>query len=213
MAKRPGERYGIRFKASPKGNGSGAGMGPASDKLKSQKWSDALEPENKLCSIYRAPWPFRDIQVSRGQQGGGGGGGGGAVLGVICSVRLELIRRISAANAASSSSGDKQQQAGRSHGGTGSLATAVGAAEAEQQAAGQRRSRWEQEQLRRELEDLKQLSRVQQQQQQSGQQLAARQQQPAGSARPAAGNRASKGSGETGRTEPQPADSAYAGPD
>ena len=55
-----------------------AEMTPAADKLKAQKWSDALEPENKaLQHLSRAMATFRDIQVARGQQGGGGGGGGG----------------------------------------------------------------------------------------------------------------------------------------
>src|SRR5882672_4010923 len=50
---------------------------PAADKLKNQKWSDALEPENRaLQHLSRAMATFRDIQVARGQGGGGGGGGG-----------------------------------------------------------------------------------------------------------------------------------------
>src|SRR5262249_11450995 len=55
-------------------------MGPATDKLKTAKWQDALAPEQKaLQYILRAEATFRDIQVAfGGQRGGGGGGGGGA---------------------------------------------------------------------------------------------------------------------------------------
>ena len=53
-------------------------MGPASDKLKSAKWQDALPPEQKaLQYLLRAEATFRDIQVAFGRQRGGGGGGGG----------------------------------------------------------------------------------------------------------------------------------------
>src|SRR5262249_56418903 len=56
-----------------------AEMGPASAKLKAQKWQEALEPEQKaLTHLLRAEATFRDIQVAFGNQGGGGGGGGSA---------------------------------------------------------------------------------------------------------------------------------------
>ena len=57
-------------------------MAPASDKLKSQAWKDATEPEEKaLQHLERAEATYRDIQVAFGRNGGGGGGGGGANAG------------------------------------------------------------------------------------------------------------------------------------
>ena len=156
-----------------------AEMGPAADKLKGQKWSDALEPENKaLQHLSRAMATFRDIQVSRGQQGGGGGGGGGADAGrdLANLFDLELDTEKNQYESQQSSSGDKQQQAVDE-----AMQKLEQLARRQQQLAQQKQNnkqqasvdrRWEQEQLRRELEDLKkQLQQAQQQQQQNGQQL------------------------------------------
>ena len=56
-----------------------AEMAGATDKLKGQKWTDAMPHEQKaLQHLLRAEAVFRDIQVAFGSQGGGGGGGGGA---------------------------------------------------------------------------------------------------------------------------------------
>ena len=156
-----------------------AEMGPASDKLKNQKWSDALEPENKaLQHLSRAMATFRDIQVSRGQQGGGGGGGGadaGRDLANLFDLELDTEKN-QYESQQSASSGDKQQQAVDE-----AMQKLEQLARRQQQLAQQKQNnkqqasvdrRWEQEQLRRELEDLKkQLQQAQQQQQQSGQQL------------------------------------------
>ena len=124
-----------------------AEMGPAADKLKGQKWSDALEPENKaLQHLSRAMATFRDIQVARGQQGGGGGGGGGgedAGRDLANLFDLELDTEKNQYESQQSSSG-RQAAAGRGRGhaeagAAGSPTAAAGAAEPEQQAAGQRR--------------------------------------------------------------------------
>ena len=124
-----------------------AEMTPAADKLKDQKWSDALEPENKaLQHLSRAMATFRDIQVARGQQGGGGGGGGGQDAGRDLANLFDLeldTEKNQYESQQSSSGGDKQQQADRRSdaeaGTAGSPPAAAGAAEQEQ-AAGQRRS-------------------------------------------------------------------------
>src|SRR5256885_14728268 len=88
-------------------------MGPAADKLKAQKWSDALEPENKaLQHLSRAMATFRDIQVARGEQGGGGGGGGQDAGRDLANLfDLELDTEKNQYESQQSSSGDKQQQA------------------------------------------------------------------------------------------------------
>ena len=154
-----------------------AEMTPAADKLKSQKWSDALEPENKaLQHLSRAMATFRDIQVARGQQGGGGGGGGGADAGrdLANLFDLELDTEKNQYESQQSSSGDKQQQAIDD-----AMQKLEQLARRQQQLAQQGQNkqqasvdrRWEQEQLRREAEELKKkLEQMQQQQgQQSGQ--------------------------------------------
>jgi hypothetical protein len=154
-----------------------AEMGPASDKLKGQKWSDALEPENKaLTHLSRAMATFRDIQVARGQQGGGGGGGGadaGRDLANLFDLELDTEKN-QYESQQSSSGGDKQQQAIDD-----AMQKLEQLARRQQQLAQQGQNkqqasvdrRWEQEQLRREAEELrKQLQQMQQQQgQQQGQ--------------------------------------------
>jgi hypothetical protein len=152
-----------------------AEMGPAAAKLKNQKWSDALEPENKaLQHLSRAMATFRDIQVSRGQQGGGGGGGGadaGRDLANLFDLELDTEKN---QYESQQSSGDKQQQQIDE-----AMQKLEQLARRQQQLAQQNRNskqasvdrRWEQEQLRREAEQLRQqLAQMQQQQgQQSGQ--------------------------------------------
>ena len=152
-----------------------AEMTPAADKLKNQKWTDALEPENKaLQHLSRAMATFRDIQVARGQQGGGGGGGGGFDAGRdlanLFDLELDTEKNQYESQQSSSSSGDKQQQ---------QIDEAMQKLEqlarrqaqlAQQNSSNKQQAsvdrRWEQEQLRREAEELrKQLAQMQQQQQ------------------------------------------------
>ena len=153
-----------------------AEMGPAADKLKGQKWSDAIEPENKaLTHLSRAMATFRDIQVARGQGGGGGGGGGQDAGRDLANLfDLELDTEKNQYESQQSSSGDKQQQAIDD-----AMQKLEQLARRQQQLAQQGQNkqqasvdrRWEQEQLRREAEELrKQLQQMQQQQgQQQGQ--------------------------------------------
>ena len=153
-----------------------AEMTPAADKLKDQKWSDALEPENKaLQHLSRAMATFRDIQVARGQGGGGGGGGGhGCRPRSGESVRPGARYREEPVRIAAIFGGDKQQQAIDD-----AMQKLEQLARRQQQLAQQGQNkqqasvdrRWEQEQLRREAEELrKQLQQMQQQQgQQQGQ--------------------------------------------
>jgi len=152
-----------------------AEMTPAADKLKAQKWSDALEPENKaLQHLSRAMATFRDIQVARGQQGGGGGGGGADAGRDLANLfDLELDTEKNQYESQQSSSGDKQQQAIDD-----AMQKLEQLARRQQQLAQQGQNkqqasvdrRWEQEQLRREAEELrKQLQQMQQQQGQQGQ--------------------------------------------
>ncbi len=177
-----------------------AEMTPAADKLKNQKWSDALEPENKaLQHLSRAMATFRDIQVARGQQGGGGGGGGGFDAGrdLANLLDLELDTEKNQYESQQSSSGDKQQQAIDD-----AMQKLDQLARRQQQLAQQSQNskqasvdqRWEQEQLRRELEDLKkQLQQAQQQQQQSGGQQLSRNGQQSSQGQQSQGGGQSKG--------------------
>jgi hypothetical protein len=152
-----------------------AEMTPAADKLKAQKWSDALEPENRaLQHLSRAMATFRDIQVARGQGGGGGGGGQDAGRDLANLFDLELDTEKNQYESQQSSSADKQQQAVDD-----AMQKLEQLAKRQQQLAQQGQNkqqasvdrRWEQEQLRREAEELrKQLQQMQQQQGQQGQQ-------------------------------------------
>jgi hypothetical protein len=153
-----------------------AEMTPAADKLKAQKWSDALEPENKaLQHLSRAMATFRDIQVARGQGGGGGGGGGQDAGRDLANLfDLELDTEKNQYESQQSSSADKQQQQIDD-----AMQKLEQLARRQQQLAQQGQNkqqasvdrRWEQEQLRREAEELrKQLQQMQQQQGQQGQQ-------------------------------------------
>ncbi|HLY64977.1 MAG TPA: hypothetical protein VKU60_05535, partial [Chloroflexota bacterium] len=59
-------------------NAAAQSMNGAADKLKDQKWNDALPAEQKaLQNLLRAEATFRQIQVAFGSRAGGGGGGGG----------------------------------------------------------------------------------------------------------------------------------------
>ncbi|MBZ5631799.1 MAG: DUF4175 domain-containing protein [Acidobacteriia bacterium] len=162
-----------------------AEMTPAADKLKNQKWSDALEPENKaLQHLSRAMATFRDIQVARGQGGGGGGGGGadaGRDLANLFDLELDTEKN-QYESQQSASGGDKQQQQIDE-----AMQKLEQLARRQQQLAQQGQNkqqasvdrRWEQEQLRREAEELrKQLQQMQQQQQQGQQGQLSRNGQP-----------------------------------
>ena len=72
-------------------NAAAEAMGGAADKLKEQKWNDALPDEQKaLQHLLRAEATFRQIEVAFGARGGGGGGGGGAARDLESLFDLEL---------------------------------------------------------------------------------------------------------------------------
>ncbi len=91
-----------------------AAMGPATDQLKTQKWQDALAPEQKaLQYLLRAEATFRQIQVAFGRQQGGGGGGGasGATRDLEGLFDLELdTEKNQYETAQQNQSGDQQQK-------------------------------------------------------------------------------------------------------
>ena len=67
-----------------------AAMIPAADKLKEQKWSDAIPDEQKaLQNLLRAEAIFRQIQVAFGSSGGGSGGGAGRDLASLFDLELD----------------------------------------------------------------------------------------------------------------------------
>lgn len=159
-------------------------MDQASEQLKSLKWKEALQPEQKaLQHLLRAESIFREIQVAFGQQGGGGGGGGGQSRDLESMFDLELDT-----NKNQYETGNTQQNAAnRERQVDEALKKLEELARRQQQLAEQQRrngqqsfqQRWEQEMLRREAEQLRrqmeELSRGQsgeqgQQQAQQGQQ-------------------------------------------
>jgi len=138
-------------------------MGPAADKLKGQKWEDAIQPEEKaLTHLQRAMALFRDIQVARGQQGGGGGGGGGGSqaardLANLFDLELDTEKNQYEQAQGGAGGGDKQQQQKIDE----ALQKLEELAKRQQQLAEQNKNgkqqqlaadRWQQEQLRRDAE-------------------------------------------------------------
>ncbi|HUK16151.1 MAG TPA: hypothetical protein VLW65_07030 [Bryobacteraceae bacterium] len=140
-------------------------MAPAADKLKGQKWQDALAPEQKaLQYLQRAFATFRDIQVAFGSRGGGGGGGGmsGATRDMQGLFDLELDTEKNQYE-----SGRQTQSAdARQRDVDDMLQKLEQLARRQQELADQARrgqqtaqQRWEQEMLRREAEQLQQQMR------------------------------------------------------
>src|SRR5579872_3582665 len=150
-----------------------AEMQPASDKLKTQSWKDALEPEQKaLQHLLRAEATFRDIQVAFGQQGGGGGGGGaGRDLANLFDLELDTEKNQYETGQQQSTSQEQRQKDIDE-----ALQRLEQLARRQQQLAQQQKDkqtfeqRWQQEMLRREAEELKKQMEQLQQQQQNGQQ-------------------------------------------
>ena len=150
-----------------------AAMTPASDKLKSLQFQDAMTPEQQaLQHLLRAESTFRQIQVQISKGGGGGGGGGGAGRDLANLFDLELDKdKNQYETNASSAAEQKQQQVDEA------LKKLEELARRQQQLAEQQQNnpqqlaqqRYEQEMLRREAEDLKrQMEQLQRDQ--SGQQ-------------------------------------------
>jgi hypothetical protein len=136
-----------------------AAMTEAADKLKSQKWTDAMQPEQKaLQHILRAESVFRQIQVAFGQRGGGGGGGGsqGRDLENMFDLELDTEKNQYETGQQSSSASDRRQEEIDK-----ALERLKQLAQRQQELASQKQhdqsfqQRWEQEMLRREAEELK----------------------------------------------------------
>ena len=140
-------------------------MGPASDRLKVEKWQDALAPEQKsLQYLQRAFATFRDIQVAFGNRGGGGGGGGmsGATRDMqgLFDLELDTEKNQYESGRQTQSADARQQQV------DDMLQKLQQLARRQQELAEQARKgqqtaqqRWEQEMLRREAEKLQEQMR------------------------------------------------------
>jgi hypothetical protein len=150
-------------------------MVESAQKLKAQKWNEAMPPEQKgLQNALRAEATFRDIQVAFGSRGGGGGAGGqGRDLENLAD--LELDREKNQYETGQQSAADQQAKKVDD-----ALQKLAELARRQQELAAKKdtqqpfRQRWEQEMLRREAEQLQrqmeQLKRGDSSQQQQGQQ-------------------------------------------
>ncbi|HVW85572.1 MAG TPA: hypothetical protein VHB50_12870, partial [Bryobacteraceae bacterium] len=163
-----------------------AAMTPASEKLKSQSFQDALTPEQQaLQHLLRAESTFRDIQIQMSRGGGGGGGGGGAGRDLANLFDLELDKEKNQYETNASSQSEQQQQKIDD-----AMKKLAELARRQQELAQQQQNnpqqlaqqRWQQEMLRREAEQLRrEMEQMQrgdqqgQQGQQSGQQSASSQ--------------------------------------
>lgn len=159
-------------------------MDEAADQLKSLKWREALQPEQKaLQHLLRAESIFREIQVAFGQRGGGGGGGGGGQsrdLESLFDLELDTNKNQYETGNSQQTAANRERQVDEA------LKKLEELARRQQQLAEQQRrnnqqsfqQRWEQELLRREAEQLRrqmeELSRGQSSEQ--GQQQAQSQQ-------------------------------------
>jgi Domain of unknown function (DUF4175) len=152
-----------------------AAMGPASDKLKSTQWKDALPMEQKaLQALLRAEATFRQIEVAFGQRGGGGGGGGGSTGRDLASLfDLELDTEKNQYETAQSSSPAEQHEKDVED----ALAKLDALAKRQEDLANQQQNpqqsfqeRWQQEMLRREAEELQRQMEQMAQNGQQGQQ-------------------------------------------
>jgi len=141
-----------------------AAMSPAADKLKEQKWEEAMAPEQKaLQYLLRAEAIFRQIQVAFGNQGGGGGGGMGRDLSDMFNLELDTEKnQYETGQQASAQERDKELDS--------ALEKLRELARRQEQLAEQQKrqqlpsfdQRWQQEMLRREAEELaKQLQQMQ----------------------------------------------------
>jgi len=155
-----------------------AAMTPSADKLKTMQWKDAIPLEQKtLQALLHAEATFRKIEVAFGQQGGGGGGVNSAGRDLASLFDLELDTEKNQYETAQSTSPADQHQKDVED----ALAKLDALTRRQQDLANQQRNpqqtfqeRWQQEMLRREVEQLqRQLERLAQNnhgQQQSGQQ-------------------------------------------
>lgn len=133
-------------------------MTPAAQQLKSSRWREALQPEQKaLQHLLRAEATFRQIQVAFGQQGGGGGGRNmGRDLESLFDLELDTEKNQYESGQQSASGGERQKEIDEA------LAKLEQLARRQQELAAKQRSqaqtpqqRWQQEMLRREAEQLR----------------------------------------------------------
>ena len=138
-------------------NAAAEAMGPASEKLQQQKWTEALPSEQKaLQHLLRAEATFRQIQVAFGGRGGGGGGGGaGRDLASLFDLELDTEKN---QYETAQTAGSKDQRAKEID---DALQKLDELARRQQELAQQPRNnsqtsqqRWQQEMLRREAEEL-----------------------------------------------------------
>ncbi len=139
-------------------NAAADAMGPAADKLKKQKWQDALPDEQKaLQHLLRAEATFRRIEVAFGR-GGGGGAGGGAGRDLASLFDLELDTEKNQYETAQTASSANQQQKDIDE----ALQKLDQLARRQEELSRQQRNgntqtseqRWQQEMLRRQAEEL-----------------------------------------------------------
>ena len=156
-------------------NAAADAMGPASEKLQQQKWTEALPDEQKaLQHLLRAEATFRQIQVAFGGGGGSGGGSGaGRDLASLFDLELDTEKNQyeTAQTAGSASQRDKEIDE--------ALQKLDQLARRQEELAQQQRNenaqssqqRWEQEMLRREAEELqRQMEQLAQNNSQGGSQ-------------------------------------------
>lgn len=135
-------------------------MDEASEHLKSLKWREALQPEQKaLQHLLRAESIFREIQVAFGQSGGGMGGGGGQSrdLESLFDLELDTNKNQYEPSSGQETASNRERQVDEA------LKKLEELARRQQRLAEQQRNRnqqsfqqrWEQEMLRREAEQLR----------------------------------------------------------
>jgi hypothetical protein len=159
-------------------------MGPSAERLSAAQWTDALPPEQRaLQHLLRAESVFRRIQVSFGRQAGGGGGGGSESRDLAEMFDLELdaqknqyeTRQQASSSSASRTEVDELQRRLRE----------LAQRQEDAANAGPRdrttpESRWRQQVLRREIEELMRELQQAQQRAQAAQQGAAQNATPGG---------------------------------
>ena len=156
-------------------NAAAEAMSPASEKLRQQKWSDAIPSEQKaLQYLLRAEATFRQIQVAFGNGGGGGGGAGaGRDLANLFDLELDTAKNQYETGQTADSAKLRAQEIDKA------LQKLDELARREQELAEQQRNsngqsvqqRWQQEMLRREAEQLqRQMEQLAQNNRQGAQQ-------------------------------------------
>jgi hypothetical protein len=134
-------------------------MGPASEKLKQQRWNEAMPSEEKaLQHLLRAQATFRQIQVAFGGGGGGGGGAGaGGDLANLLNLELDTEKNQYEAAQTAASASQRAEQIDKALQKLDELARRQQELANQQHDAGNQspQQRWQQEMLRREAEQLR----------------------------------------------------------